>query len=111
MTYRNTEILTPANSQKSFYGKAKVSTYTSPDSRVDFLTSYNTTVAAVVIAGGKAKMFRLWGGYSATTGKHLAAFHAYECLDWNGKAGWLKVEPATVDSVMEYAESFAKVSA
>lgn len=111
MTYRNTEILTPANSQKSFYGKAKVSTYTSPEARVDFLTSYNTTVAAVVIAGGKAKMFRIWGGYSATTGKHLAAFHAHEGLAWGGKADWCKVEPVTLDAVMEYAESFAKVSA
>ena len=60
--------LMPTNNQKSFYGKAVVTVY---DNGLQVLRSYNTDVAAIE-PGGKIR--RLWNGWSATTGKHIAAF-------------------------------------
>lgn len=60
--------LRPASSQKSFYGKAFVLTY-SDGSKV--LQSYSTLVVKITPDG---QILRLWGGWSATTGKHIAAF-------------------------------------
>lgn len=60
--------LTPKTSQKSFYGKARVTVY-SDGSKV--LASYSTDVARIDANGN---VFRLWTGWSATTGKHIAAF-------------------------------------
>lgn len=60
--------LVPNDSHKSFYGKAKVKTYTD-GTRV--LQSYNTDVAKIDADGN---IIRLWNGYSATTGRHISAF-------------------------------------
>ena len=60
--------LQPKTSQKSFYGKARVTVY-SDGSKV--LTSYSTDVARIDANGN---VFKLWTGWSATTGKHIAAF-------------------------------------
>lgn len=60
--------LMPRTSQKSFYGKALVLTF-SDGSKV--LQSYSTWVAKIDANGN---ITRLWGGWSATTGKHIAAF-------------------------------------
>lgn len=60
--------LMPCNSQKSFCGKALVLTF--PDgSRI--LQSYSTRIAKIDAYGN---ITRLWGGWSATTGKHISAF-------------------------------------
>lgn len=60
--------LRPTSSQKSFYGKALVLTF-SDGSKV--LQSYSTLVVKITPGG---QIIRLWGGWSATTGKHIAAF-------------------------------------
>lgn len=68
-------------SQKSFYGRAYV--YVADDG-TETLYSYGTPVARRKANGAYE---RLWGGYSATTAKHVKAF------GWNiCKAEWLKQE-------------------
>lgn len=61
-------ILEPKDSRKSFYGKAKVKIY-SDNTKV--LQSYNTDVAKIDANGN---VIRLWSGWSATTGRHIASF-------------------------------------
>lgn len=117
-----TEILTPYNHQKSFGGRAKVKTYAVGSAIVEVLLSYDTEVAATITANGKTRIFRLYDenffeggiegwnhkefyGYSATTGKHLEAFHARNNLTWNGKAAWCKTDPVTLEAVISLAEN------
>ena len=66
--FTGTYELMPTNNQKSFYGKAIILTF-SDGSRV--LRSYSTYVAKIDSDG---TIKRLWGGWSATTGKHIASF-------------------------------------
>lgn len=74
--------LTPHDGRKSFYGKAQV-VEAGP---VRILFSYCTPVAYIDAAG---TFHRTWGGWSATTGRHVVAFGG------PGKAAWdkLPVEP------------------
>lgn len=64
--------LMPNDSHKSFYGKARVRNY---ESGARVLFSYNTPVL-VELADGKC--FDLWGGWSATTGRHIRAFNGMD---------------------------------
>lgn len=65
----NLKKLDPHGIQKSFYGKA----WTAQDETgAAYLYSYNTLVAC--IADGF--LYRCWGGYSATTLRHVDAFCA-----------------------------------
>lgn len=78
--------------QKSYYGKAKVI----EDGGVYSLQSYETIVCKYSVSGG---FMRLWGGYSATTMKHINDFRnlfglpalskkeweALPCCDWSGE--------------------------
>lgn len=59
--------LQPKNSQKSFYGKAKV------EERNGCVTlySYGTAIASKLPDG---TIKRLWKDWTATTGRHIAAF-------------------------------------
>lgn len=59
--------LKPISGQKSFYKKALVKI----DENVITLQSYQTDVAKIDADG---YFVSLWGGYSATTQKHIAAF-------------------------------------
>lgn len=59
--------LTPTDSHKSFYGKATVI----EKNGVKTLISYSTLVAKIDKSG---KIYRLWDGWSATTGRHIASF-------------------------------------
>ena len=123
-----TENLVPHNGRKSFNGRAKVKTYSVGTSVVEVLVSYDTAVAAHVSANGTSRMFRLYDkaffegeiegwnykefyGYSATTGNHLAAFHARHGKNWNGKAAWCKTEPITLDEVFALAAKFSRKTA
>ena len=54
--------------QKSFYGKAKV---VCGDNGFIRLDSYNTPIMYETPDG---TFFRLWDGWTATTGKHIKAF-------------------------------------
>ena len=76
--------LIPNDGRKSFYGKAKVADYLNRQ----ILKSYNTIVA-VIDAGGQ--LHRLWGDWSATTGRHLAAFST----QYHGKAALDKMPVET----------------
>lgn len=60
--------LLPHTSQKSYYGKAIVWEM-ADGSKV--LQSYQTRVARITPNG---EVIRMWGGWSATTGKHIASF-------------------------------------
>lgn len=58
--------------QKSFYGKARVTVSYNVDDMYLVLDSYETHVVMVKIAkGGMPHVRRLWGGYSATTMRHV----------------------------------------
>lgn len=59
--------LRPIDGRKSFYGKAVVEV----DASGETLYSYNTPIIKRTAAG---ELVRLWAGWSATTGRHIAAF-------------------------------------
>lgn len=59
--------LIPHN-QKSYYGKARVHVMSDGSC---LLRSYATIVAKISPDG---QIHRLWGGWSATTGKHIKSF-------------------------------------
>lgn len=60
--------LKPTTKQKSFYGKATVIVLSDG---TQFLKSYETIVLKRKPDG---ELVRTWNGWSATTGKHIAAF-------------------------------------
>jgi hypothetical protein len=82
--------LMPNDSRKSFYGKAIVI----PAGDLRILMSYGTAVGYMDAAG---TFHRTWAGWSATTGRHVAAFAlAFSPIKRRiGKADWdkLPVEP------------------
>lgn len=92
MTYLE---LVPAGRQKSFYGKARV-WYTHEGLPV--LRSYNTDVCMI---SRDRRLVRLWGGYSATTMKHVSSFvlafaHSFAERPTHGvgKAEWCEMPVA-----------------
>lgn len=95
-----------ATRQKSYYGKAKVIEHDG----IVYLKSYDTIVCAI----DHAKVLRFWGGYSATTMKHIDDFVNLYGLDSLGKKQWesLPVEspykiPYEVDNVpMKFSVSY-----
>lgn len=66
---------------KSFYGKAEVI----ENDGERFLRSYDTIVCKI---DKKAKFVRMWGGYSATTMRHINAFIEMFGISGGGKAWW-----------------------
>ena len=60
--------LKPQDGHKSFYGKADVLVY---EDGTEMLRSYGTIVA---IREPDGTILRSWDGWSATTGRHIAAF-------------------------------------
>lgn len=70
--------LAPKDGRKSFYGKAVV--WLKDGKQI--LRSYETVVAYIDKNG---KFHRTWEGWSATTGRHIAAFGG------PGKAEWCKL--------------------
>ena len=69
--------LTPTDGRKSFYGKAIV---VIDNDGTETLYSYNTPVIRRRTDG---KLERLWDGWSATTGRHVAAFCGISKKEWN----------------------------
>nr|DAI36213.1 MAG TPA: hypothetical protein [Caudoviricetes sp.] len=67
MNYTINEIM-PKDGRKSFYGKAVVFHF---DNGTDVLRSYNTIVAVRDRCGN---VYKTWNKWSATTGRHIAAF-------------------------------------
>ena len=72
--------LVPADGRKSFYGKAVLI----QRGGAMYCESYNTIVCKYI--GGKFS--RTWGGYSATTARHVNAFRAACGLPSIGKKEW-----------------------
>ena len=75
--------LIPQDGRKSFYGKARV--IISEDG-TETLYSYNTPIVSRDPSG---VLTRIWGGWSATTGRHVKAFcglnkAGYEALPFAG---------------------------
>lgn len=60
--------LQPNDSRKSFYNKAFVEVM--PDES-EVLYSYNTKILTKTASG---ELIRHWNGWTATTGRHIAAF-------------------------------------
>ena len=60
--------LIPCDGHKSFYGKAKV---VIEDDGAKTLLSYNTPI---IRRNPDGTLKRLWFGWSATTGRHIASF-------------------------------------
>jgi hypothetical protein len=79
--------LTPIDGSKSFYKKAIVRCY---DDGVDVLGSYVTDVMSRDADG---TLHRHWAGWSATTGRHVAAFCGINKKAWDK----MPVEPLGKD--------------
>lgn len=78
--------LIPMDGRKSFYGKAEVIERDNGDIE---LRSYSTIVARI----RNGKFERLWGGYSATTMRHINSFICTYHVNGNGgKAWWNSLE-------------------
>lgn len=66
---KNIYDLTPTDSRKSFYGKARVEIDTEEKSRT--LYSYDTKILTIYEDG---RIVKHWDGWSQTTGRHIKAF-------------------------------------
>lgn len=75
--------LIPHDGRKSFYGKAIVQVDNAGN---ETLYSYNTPIIKRLVSG---ELVKLWSGWSATTGKHIAAFCGLN------KAGFMALEHET----------------
>lgn len=84
-----------ATKQKSFYGKATV---TEKDAQNAVLTSYTTEVCGFV----NGEFVRFWGGWSATTAKHIDAFRELFGLRGLSKKEWLALPVSRFDWVHFY---------
>ena len=82
----------PNDGRKSFYGKAVA--IKAKDGKL-FLKSYNTIVASIDKDGNFS---RHWGGYSATTMRHVNAFVSSFGKGGGGKKWWLE-QPVTPDKM------------
>jgi len=74
--------LTPNDSHKSFYGKARV--IVDREAGTETLVSYTTEVMRRDMNTGK--LTRLWHGWSATTGRHVSAFCGINKKAWDAMA-------------------------
>ena len=85
--------LIPHDGRKSFYGKARVLVV---DNGSETLYSYETAIIKRTAAGD---LVRLWAGWSATTGRHIAAFCGLN------KAGFMALPhtPDTYEKAAAYA--------
>ena len=82
----NAYELNPTNSQKSFYGKAIVGI---DSTGTKILYSYGTKVCSI---DNNGTFHRHWGGYSATTMKHINSFIDTYGINGGGKAWWISQE-------------------
>lgn len=95
---------------KSLYGRAVVRVY--GNTGVYALKSYGTIVAAgtMATADKAAKIYRIYdagfdynyGGWSATTAKHLQSFAAFLGATYGGKKEWTAKPYTTMEEVLAY---------
>ena len=86
---QNAYYIKPIGGQKSYYNKA---VQVNMKNGEKFLVSYATAVCKIDKDGN---FHRLWGGYSATTMKHINDFNTYNGVNKGGKAWWDTLEPET----------------
>ena len=90
MTY---ELKPFHTNQKSFYRKAMVTVTYNDDCMYLVLQSYDTNVVMVKIAkGGMPHVQRLWGGYSATTMRHVNELLMQEGFPKLSARAWRSME-------------------
>ena len=90
MTYELKPFYT---NQKSFYGKAKVTVSYNGDGMGLVLESYDTQVVIIKIEkGGMPSIMRLWGGYSATTMRHVNELLTQEGFPKLSARAWRAME-------------------
>lgn len=68
--------------RKSFYGKARIK---ETENGEKVLQSYDTEVCKINANG---QFVRMWGGYSATTMRHVNSFLSFFGIPGGGKAWW-----------------------
>lgn len=74
------------DNHKSFYGKAKVIALNNASF---VLQSYETQVCKLYWIDGEAYFVRFWGGYSATTMRHVNSFlNHFGFTQYGGKKWW-----------------------
>jgi len=78
--------LTPCDSHKSFYGKARVIEHNGEAT----LYSYNTRVCVIELLN--RRVVRCWMSYSATTMRHVNSFLQHYGLPKLSKAEWEKLD-------------------
>ena len=94
--------LEPVDGRKSFYGKAAIVN----ENGVAVCYSYNTPVAAFTLG----KFYRLWGGYSATTMRHVDSFSVRMMGKRMGKKDWDALEVVSIEDVRKELAEWAKVA-
>lgn len=81
--------VTPMGYQKSFCGKA----WEIPVGDGYELVSYSTKVAKLKFKGGfEYELMRLWGGWSATTMRHVNAWLQWHHMPTITKKHWMEME-------------------
>lgn len=88
--------LVPCDGRKSFYKKAVVRVY---DDGTSVLHSYGTDVMSMLPDG---TLIRHWDGWSATTGRHIAAFCGIN------KAAWVKMDVVPIDRGYSFLATILK---
>lgn len=90
MTY---ELKPFHTNQKSFYRKAMVTVSYNDDCMYLVLQSYDTNVVMVKISkGGMPHVQKLWGGYSATTLRHVNELLMQEGFPKLSASEWRSME-------------------
>lgn len=79
---RKYELAAIYGRNKSYYGKAIVTEYSSGEK---ILQSYKTEVARITANGD---FIRTWAGWSATTARHINEFRQQNGLRTIGKVAW-----------------------
>ncbi len=96
---------------KSHGGKARIREYIGTG--VYSLISYDTEVAAGIKETGE--IFRLYaptfdavyGGWSATTARHLESFATFCGGTYNGKRSWVSKPYVTIEEVLQHGKGHA----
>lgn len=87
------ELMPLHTNQKSFYDKATVTVMYDGADTYMILRSYDTQVVSVYVdSHGAAYVKRLWGGYSATTVRHVSELLTQEGFPKLSARAWRAME-------------------
>ena len=91
------------NRQKSFYGKATVTTANNKS----VLTSYTTEVCYIDHSGN---FHRLWDGYSVTTMNHINEYRQQNGLETLSKKEWLNIPVEHYNSITDLLIEYDRIA-